>query len=241
MLIMGIIATTGAMQMGGQVTRIRAQAEGDRLVACLRWMREMAHSRAARYDSGYGVYFWNNAVTDTCLQYSPYSPGLRYRYPDDPSNAVTALSQLGLPQVPVTLGQHSPLAFQTLTTEELSNGLEIVFQSDQPGAATYRPRSLPAYPDQVANSDWRRDRVVFWPPGYQAPALAGAPWPAEYGTSLPQVGTVTYNRIYILSSSDTPNEYDPKLRKMPVRIHIHPGTGVVRFMTPYERRDNGTW
>lgn len=239
---MGVIAGSGAMVLGGQVTRIRAQAEGDRLVSCLRWMREMAHSRAPLWQQGYGVYFWANTNTGTCLQYSPYTPN-QYRVPDDPvNNAVTSIWNLGLPHQPVTLGQHSPVEFSTLTPAELSNGLEIVFQSDLAGMATYRPRSLPRYPSRVAGRDWRRDRVVFWPPGVPAPTLRGRPWTGgEYGASLPVIGTTTYNRIYVLSSADDTTNPDPTLRKLPVRIHIHPGTGFVRIMNPFERRDDGTW
>ena len=242
--IMGIIAASGAMQMSGQVSRIRSQSEGDRLVSCLRWMREMAHSRAPLWQQGYGVYFWNNRKTGTCLQYSPFTPN-RPRYPDDGgNNAVTAMPMLGLPHMPVTLGQQQPVDFQNLTASELGNGMQIVFQSDQPGQRNYVPRSLPNMPNPVAGRFERTDRVVFWPPGVPAPNVAGAPWPAgEYGPALPRPrrNGATYNRIYILSPSDDPNNPVANEVRLPVRIHIHPGTGVVRLMSKFERRDDGSW
>lgn len=242
-IIMGVVAGTGSMKLGGQVSRIRAQAEGDRLVSCLRWMREMSRCKAPGWQSGYGVYFWNNKNTDTCLQYSPYIAA-NYRVPDDPTNTVSWNHHLGLPSTPVTLGQHSPMDFKELQPAELSQGLQIVFQSDYPGAATYQPRSIPNFPVRVAGGAWRRDRVVFWSPGNPAPSRPGNPWSQEYGVSLPKIGTspvITYNRIYVLSSADNPDSPDPKELKLPVRIHIHPGTGVVRMMNSYERRDDGTW
>lgn len=245
LMIIGIVASSGSMRISGQVNRIRAQAEGDRLVACLRWMREMAHSRAPLWQQGYGVYFWNNPKTGTCIQYSPYTPN-QYRVPDDSRfNQVPSQLDLGAPHRPVTLGLRQPIDFQNMTLEELTQGLRIVFQTDQPNRPNREPQSLPNYPNRVASGNWRRDRVVFWPPGVSAPALAGNPWPAEYGTTLPRWrvgGTwVTYNRIYILSNADDPDNPDPNERKMPIRIHIHPGTGAVRLMTKFERRDNGTW
>lgn len=242
LVIIGLVASSGSMRISSQVHRLRAQAEGDRLLACLRWVREMAHSRAPLWQQGYGVYFWYNLTTQSCIQYSPYTPN-QYRVPDDSRfNQIATQLDLGAPHRPVTLGQRQPIDFANLTPEELSSGLRIVFQSDQPGLPPYTPLSLRNFPNPVAGRNWRRDRVVFWPPGVQAPLLAGNPWPSEYGTTLPRPRrNQTYNRIYILSPTDDPDNVNPQLRRMPVRIHIHPGTGVVRMMTAFERRDDGTW
>lgn len=241
LILMGVVAGSGAIKMGGQVTRIRAQSEGDRLLSCLRWMREQSRMHAPGWDTdGFGVYFWSNLNTGTCLQYTPWH-GNNARRPDDPLNQVTSIFELGTPDHPITMGQHRPIEFSTLTKDELSHGMQIRFYSDQPNAGFYDPVSIPAYPGNQPRRAFRMDRVMFWAPGYPAAFRPGNPWPQEYGVTLPRRGNITYNRIYILSPSDDPNNPTPSLRRMPVRIHIHPGTGEIRMMTAEERRDDGTW
>ena len=261
---MGVLLSTGASGISSEAAKMRAQAEGDRLYSCLRFVRELARTQSTQAQptfgnyNGYGVYFWTNQTSGTCLQYSPLAGVIPSR-PDDPQNQVMPFWSEGVPAssggsliAPITLGQMQPVDFQKLSGSELSHGLQIVFQSDQIRAPDLHPRTLPRYPAQTPQPFYSTDRIMFWPPGYLPSTPPGNPWPQNYGVTLPTSpnGQTIYNRVYILSpmdlsggldSSINNNGYTPPNAILPVRIRIDPGTGIIRMMTKYERRDDGTW
>lgn len=256
-LIIGVMMGSGAMGVSSQVGKMRGQGEGDRLLANLRFTRELARGKATNWANGYGLFFWTNQTSGTCLQYSAVAMTDEVR-PDSPFNIVLPFWSEGVPSgnsgaliAPVTLGEMQPVDFQKMSAGELSHGMQIIFQSDEPGVPDYAPTLLPRYPKRAQKKRYSTDRVVFWAPGYQS---SNSPaWPQEYGVTLPQTrnGKHAYNRIYILSPSDSSKGLDTKYNnpdnnpnkpvQLPIRIHIHPGTGIARMMTKYERRDDGTW
>ena len=260
-LIMGVMMSSGAIGVSSQVGKMRAQGEGDRLLANLHFTRELARAKAPApqvgWNGGYGLYFWTNQNSGTCLQYAPVAMTDEV-HPDSPFNVVVPFWNDGVPAsnsgflvAPVTMGEMQPVDFQKLSAGELSHGLQIIFQSDEPGVKDYSPTSVPRWPRRTRRRQFQTDRVVFWAPGYtSAPSPA---WPSQLGVTLPtsRNGRHIYNRIYVLSPSDSsrgldtgynnPDNNPAKPVTLPVRIHIHPGTGLARIMTKYERRDDGTW
>jgi type II secretory pathway pseudopilin PulG len=239
-VMMMTIAMMGAMNSSAAATRFKQQAEAERLVSCLRWLREMARERGRYWQTGYGVYFWRNPVSGTCFEYSPYT--LRTgtaNVPDHPANAITAFPDMGLPSSPIRMAARTENEAQTLTGAALTAGLWICFQSDtSPKPADRFPnasRNQPGAPiGETLGPPSFLYRVIFWPPGNFAGLNAA--W--QHSVTLPQTAgaaPIVYNRIYV---ADRPV---PGPAALPQRIHIDPGTGLVRLMGQDERRIDGSW
>lgn len=244
LVLIAILATGASVKMVSTTARIKQLAEAEKLVATLRWLRHCAHTRAPRWQTGYGVFFWNNKRSFSCVQYSPYT-AVNPLAPDARQNTINDPLLPGSPEAPATIGPPQSRQFRQdfanlpwdVPASMVTNGYDIVFQTDVPGQADLRPVSYPVFPATAAG--YNVDRIVFWPPGYRAPAVAGPAWPQEYGVTLPRRGAITFNRIYIRHPSDHPFRYAPDGRvatrgQQPARIHIHPGTGMVRLMEPHE-------
>jgi len=247
-VLLSIIGLAGTANYAPMVTRISKQAEAERLVRCLRWLREMARSHGRSSNAGYGVFFWRwetASQQSACFRYSPYVP-LDPQNPASPTNDVTMLNSLGRPSMPVTLGNRpaTDLIFET-NEGALANGFRIFFQTDleTSNGTPYENK----YPDsglKDTSKNWNGFRILFWPPGQKAPL----PWPSEPGVTLPRftVGTKTihYNRIYLSAPNDlTDPAIDPATADtLPARIRIDPGTGITQILPATERRPRSkTW
>lgn len=255
--IIGVMAGVGALRLEHGRAQLAKDNEGQRLLAILRSMREMASSGGPDAGFGYGVFFWYNSAAGCCYEYSPYIP----RSPTVPNgfgNYISRFANMGLPDQPFALGLRSPVERQGLSGSARSEGFRIYFQTDtlnQPdfvpsAQRTYDGGGNPITPSPV--NSWRDSMYLFWPRG-QRPNNGG-PWApafwtpcsgAQYGVTMPTRGgcnNVWYNRIYIRSDTDTTNNpiSDPN-EEIPARIWIHPGTGIVRLMEKYERRADGRW
>ncbi|MBI4859757.1 MAG: hypothetical protein HY815_05775 [Candidatus Riflebacteria bacterium] len=268
MTIMMILLAAGTAGLTTGMARLRQEAEAERLVTCLRMVREMARSQGGwivppNQNSGFGVFFLKNPKADTCFQYFPYVP-VTPSLPDDPGNAFSGLQAMGTGQRPITLGLRSTLDLTDMSGAQLASGFQIYFQSDQPGAPDLFPPGArafplpaqltpPTIPDPMGPiPTWNVARVVFWPPGFPPTmpnhsVFNAFPTPInQEGVSVPHrfvfgIGWVFYNRIYIRSPSDHPNDPDPTQVRLPARIRIDLGTGNVRLMSAIERRVDGTW
>jgi len=237
--ILGTLVAIGAARMTASVSRLKQVAEAERLVGCLRWMRDMARGLGPESSIGYGVFFWRNPRSSTCFQYSPYIPRVA-DVPDHPSNAATQLLAMGFPGYPITLGLRAPVETASLDISAepllLSDGMEIVFQTDAVGQPDRYPDAVGRYPDRpFPPGSWNRSRVLFWPAGATAPAFWSGGQP-ERGTTFPRFGGVDYNRVYIRSVAD-----DPLDARSPLRIRIDPGTGYAYIMRNTELWEDRSW
>ena len=237
LLVMGVIMAVGSLSTSATATRFKQRAETGRLVSCLRWLREMAREHGKFASTGYGVFFWYNPRSGSCFEYSPFTAQWPTRFvPDHPRNALTPFYEMGLPNEPVSLGLRTYQEKQIQTGDELSSGFSIYFQTDTMGQPNRYPDSMRDQPNQPqGGTSWREYRVVFWPPGVNA---ATPPYPNERGVTLPRFSGVYYNRIYLASATDDPYANPPRL---PARIRIDPGTGLIRVLGADERRADGSW
>jgi type II secretory pathway pseudopilin PulG len=254
--VVGIMAGVGSMKLQDSSAKLKKQFEAKRLLSVLRALRDLANNGGVDAATGYGVFFWRNPVTGSCYEYSPYVPRTA-NTPNAHVNAFGSFPLMGLPNVPLILGIRPQSERQAITGTARSEGMDIYFQSDQAGVVDQPPTAIRQWdgsgnPTQpVPAGSWKDNAVIFWPAG-QRPN-AGGPWASafwyapcigpQHGVLLPRNGCsgVVYNRIYIRHEVDaTANPVAPD-RSIPARIWIHPATGVMRLMEPYERRADGTW
>ena len=195
MLLIGILATAGSMKFTAATTDLRQEAEAARLLACLRWLREMARTYSPASRTGYGIFFWKTPASGgmpaRCISYSPYTPrptpgtsiNYAYRVPADPKNSITPFRNMGGPQDPIYFGLLTPAERDTTPIALLGNGLEIYFQSDSMGVTDWTPATDSNWPEwkptvlSTETVGFNRCRIVFWPPMSGAQASLTTPWP----------------------------------------------------------------